>query len=171
MNSGLVVAQKGFIYLKENGWRKMSGIWLCTKKPRLNFDSSVLCDLSKQELLQLSADPHTFWAAKKSLQFFFPQNRLFQWGYKPWGLSHSSVFSGFIKRSCRSGKLLCAPDSCRKDHSPWICSADPSRACSSAEVGQYFSSNMNLGIKRDLSRHHWSCGKAAILMAHNCVLF
>lgn len=44
----------------------MSEIRLCTKKPRLNFDSGIFCDLSEQELFQLSADLHMFYAAKKT---------------------------------------------------------------------------------------------------------
>lgn len=70
MNSGLVVAQKGIHLSQAKVWRKMSEIWLCTKEPRLNFDSGMLCDLSEKKLLQLSADPHMFCTAKKKIKIF-----------------------------------------------------------------------------------------------------
>lgn len=112
VNSGLVVAQKVLIYLKQKVWRKMSEIWLCTKKPRLNFDSSVLSDLSEQELLQISAHPHTFWAAKKiSTVFFFfflPQTDYLSKVTSPEGF-HTAVSSLVLLRKVAGQTSCCVP--------------------------------------------------------------
>lgn len=136
----------------------MSEIWLCTKKPRLNFDSSVLSDLSEQELLQISAHPHMFWAAKKNLYrfFFFSPKQIISVRLQALRAFTQQCLLWFYYEKLQVRQAAVCPSQLQEGSSPWMCSADPSRACSSAEGGQNFSSNMALGIKRDLSRHHWS---------------